>query len=147
MTFRSKIDAYFITFIVIAILFIGIVTIAPLIIDKEITTSTIVIMLSIFLFSVGFLLWSIFSIKYIFYEDYLLVKGGPFKSKIAYQEITKIAPTKDIFTGYRLLTSKNGIEIFYKSATLGSVKISPEETERFMSEIRKRCPHIQISSL
>ncbi|MBD3107568.1 PH domain-containing protein [Bacillus sp. AGMB 02131] len=42
------------------------------------------------------------------------------------QTITKASSTKDIFFGYRILSSKQGIEIFYKSATLGSVMISPK---------------------
>ncbi len=61
--------------------------------------------------------------------------------------MTRISTTNDIFTGYRLLSSKNGIEIFYKSASLGSVKISPKDVELFISELKQRCPTIQIDKL
>ncbi|MFD4706017.1 PH domain-containing protein [Gottfriedia sp. NPDC058432] len=42
------------------------------------------------------------------------------RSRIAYREITKISPTTEIFTGYRLLLSKNALEIIYKSGYLRS---------------------------
>jgi hypothetical protein len=72
-----------------------------------------------------------------------LVKGGPFKSRIPYEEITKVSPTREIFTGYRILSSRDAIEIFYKTAFMGSVKISPKEQKRFMIELEKHCPHIR----
>lgn len=90
------------------------------------------------------LIWTSFFIKYVLYDEYLYVKGGPFRSKISYDEITKIAPTQDIFTGYRILSAKSGIEVFYKSGPFGSVKISPKDRKRFLTELAKRCPHAQI---
>jgi len=144
MIFRSKADTFFTTFISIVILIIGAVTLLPPLIDKEASAAIIIIMSAIFIISVGFILWSAFSIKYVFYEDFLLVKGGPFRSKISYQNITKISPTNDILTGYRVLSSKKGIELFYKSAALGSVKISPEHKSEFITELKKRCPHAEI---
>jgi len=101
-------------------------------------------MSAIFIISVGFILWIAISIKYVFYEDYLLVKGGPFRSKIPYQTITKTSPTNDIFTGYRILSSKDGLQLFYKSAMLGSVKISPKNRRDFITELKKRCPNAEI---
>ncbi|KYD25219.1 hypothetical protein B4110_3001 [Parageobacillus toebii] len=43
-----------------------------------------------------------------------------------------------------MLSSASGIEIFYKSGILGSVKISPKEKELFLSELKKRCPNAII---
>jgi hypothetical protein len=142
MVFRAKIDSFFITLMSISILVISGILLIPLFLDKTRTMHDIVVVFLLFIISVGFFVWSVFSIKYVFYDDYLLVKGGPFRSRILYQEITKVSPTKDIYTGYRLLSSKSGIEIFYKSATLGSVKISPKENELFLTELTKRCPHV-----
>ncbi|WP_332871721.1 PH domain-containing protein [Paraliobacillus zengyii] len=137
MIFRSKVDTYFIIFISITVLLMGVVVYLPLLIDKEATISIVIIMSAIFIISVGFILWSAFSIKYIFNEDYLLVKGGPFRSKVPYQAITKISLTNNIFTGYRILSSKNGIEIFYSSTILGSIKISPKNKSRVYHRIKK----------
>lgn len=144
MIFRSKADTFFMTFIFMSILILGAVMLLPPFIDKETSASIIIIMSAIFLISVGFILWLVFSIKYVFYEEYLLVKGGPFRSKIPYQSITKVSSTNDIFTGYRILSSKKGLELFYKSATLGSVKISPEHKWEFITELKNRCPHAEI---
>lgn len=144
MVFRSKIDSFFIFIISFSILVICGVLLIPLFIDETRTILDTVIVFSLLIICVGVLIWSVFSIKYVFYDDHLLVKGGPFRSRILYQDITMVSPTKDIFTGYRLLSSTNGIEIFYKSGLLGSVKISPKEKELFLSELKKRCPNAII---
>ncbi|MEH7112475.1 PH domain-containing protein [Neobacillus niacini] len=120
------------------------VFIIPLSLDKERTIIDTIIVLSLCVLSIGFILWSAFSIKYVFYQDHLFVKGGLFRSRIPYEEITRILTTKEIFTGYRLLSSKDGIEIYYKSSSLGSVKISPKDIEIFISEIKKRCPNVHF---
>ena len=90
------------------------------------------------------ILWSSFSIKYVFHQDYLFVKGGPFRSRIPYENITKVSPTSSIFVGYRLLSSRDAIEIFYKTSLMGSVKISPEDQKAFIAELKKRCPNSVI---
>ena len=144
MVFRSKIDAYFATFLFIVILVIGGVTLIPLFIDKEATITIMLTMTSIFIVIISLILWSTFSIKYVFYQDHLFVKGGLFRSRIPYDKITKVSPTKAIFTGYRILSSKEGLEIFYQSATLGSLKVSPKESKLFISEIKKRCLNVKF---
>ncbi|TCW53294.1 PH (Pleckstrin Homology) domain-containing protein [Bacillus thuringiensis] len=139
MIFHSKIDKFFLFIIFFAIFTIGASTLLPLLFDNEATTTDVYILLSIFFVSSGFLLWSSFSITYTFYEDHLFVKGGPFRSKIPYGHITKISKTDNILVGYRILSSKDCYEIFYTSGALGSVKISPKDPERFVSELKKRC--------
>nr|MBO2478640.1 hypothetical protein [Bacillota bacterium] len=71
--------------------------------------------------------------------------GGTGHARYGHRVIkTKVVPTKNIFTGYRLLSSFDALEIFYHKALLGSVKISPKDTPAFLSELKKRCPHLQI---
>ncbi|MGJ7922895.1 PH domain-containing protein [Neobacillus sp. LXY-4] len=142
MKFRSKTDSFFVVIISITLLVILTVLIIPLFLDKERTSIDIFTVLSLCILSIGFVLWSVFSIKYVFEQDHLFIKGGLFKSKIPYDEITGLAPTKDIFTGYRLLSSKDALEVFYKSASFGSVKITPKNRELFISELKKRCPKV-----
>jgi hypothetical protein len=144
MEFRSKVDRFFIFTITITVFVILAVFIIPLSLDNGRTFIDIIVVLSLCVFLIGFILWSTFSIKYVFYQNHLFVKGGLFRSRIPYEEITRISTTKEIFTGYRLLSSKDGIEIFYKSASLGSVKISPKDIELFISEIKRRCPSVQL---
>ncbi|MDQ0257730.1 hypothetical protein J2S74_005192 [Evansella vedderi] len=145
MVFRSKVDIFFITFIFLMVLIMGAISLFPLLFIYEKASLSIVTLMSvIFIISVGFILWYAISIKYVFYEDYLLIKGGPFKSKIPYEDITKAAPTTDKSTGYRISSSEKGLELFYKSAPHGSIKILPKDKRQFITELRKHCPHAQF---
>ncbi|WP_377866563.1 PH domain-containing protein [Bacillus sp. R86525] len=143
MTFHSKIDKFFLFIIFFAIFTIGASTLLPLFFDDEATTTDLYILLSIFFVSSEFLLWSSFSITYTFYENHLFVKGGPFRSKIPYVHITKISKTDNILIGYRILSSKDCYEIFYTSGAWRSVKISPKDPEKFISELQKKCPALK----
>ncbi|BAQ11174.1 hypothetical protein OXB_2703 [Bacillus sp. OxB-1] len=145
MTFSSKVDRFFIRFIVIAVLIIGSLVFLPLFFeDVRNELATVLIWSAILLIVIGFILWTAFSVKYVFNQDYLVVKGGPFRSRIPYENITKISPTTEIFTGYRILSSRNGLEIFYKNSALGSVKVSPKNKNEFIAELKKRCSNLQI---
>lgn len=146
MTFRSKVDSFFVTIISVVILLIGLATLLPLFIDKNAELIEVIIVPSLFIFLTGIIIWSTFFIKYIFYDDFLLVKGGPFYSKIPYQKITMVSQTDDIFTGYRILSSKQGIEIFNSHTIFGSVKISPESETEFINELIKRCPDLKFKN-
>lgn len=144
MTFKSKYDTYFSTFILVAILILAGASLFPLFLveAREDLLVVSIICLSIFVSSVGLILWITLSISYTFKEKHLFVKGGPFRSRIPYEKITRITTTKDIFTGYRLSTSRDGLEIYYTTAAFGSVKISPKCKEQFISELKKHCPNI-----
>ncbi|WP_078552007.1 PH domain-containing protein [Bacillus alkalicellulosilyticus] len=144
MVFRSKIDRFFVVFIMILVLIIGVSTFFPLALEDGTDLSVVITLTSTFLIIASFVLWCVFSVKYVFYDDYLFVKGGPFRSRISYQDITKISPTSEIFTGYRLLSSRDALEVFYKTGAFGSVKISPRDKKEFLTELSKRCPNIQI---
>lgn len=145
MTFQSKVDRFFTSFILIAVLIIGAVIFLPLFIeDVRNELATVLILTTILLIVIGFILWTAFSVKYVFNQDYLFVKSGPFRSRIRYENITKVSSTTAIFTGYRMLSSRDGLEIFYKNAALGSMKISPKNKSKFITELKRRCPNLQI---
>lgn len=146
MTFHSKIDKFYIivllAFLFIMVFIIGALALLPFLSGDGLIG--ILISIIILLIVIGFTLWVSFSIKYVFNKKHLLVKGGPIKSRIPYENITKISPTTDIFTGYRILSSRNALEVFYENATLwGSIKISPENKKGFVDELKKRCPNLQ----
>lgn len=126
---------------------IGATGLIPLFLDTNVNTIDVIILGSIFIISVGFFIWTAFFIKYVFYKDFLLVKGGPIRSKIPYDEITQISFANDMYSGFRILSSKDAIEILYKKALLRSVKVSPENKELFISEIKKRCPGVKVHNL
>lgn len=75
----------------------------------------------------------------------MFVKGGPFKSKICYEDITKVTVTYfsvgDVLAGYRVMSSRDGIEIAYKSGMMGHIRISPDSKEQFVNELKKHAPH------
>ncbi|MGN7403361.1 PH domain-containing protein [Cytobacillus praedii] len=145
MVFQSKIDKYYLYVLISAIVIIGIACVLPLFLDKQIDLFGILCMLSIFFLTVGFLLWISFPISYSFQENHLLVKTGPFKKRVQYIEITSIRPTKDIFTGYRILSSMDAIAISYRSGLMGELKISPKDKDAFLSELRARVPAMKVN--
>ncbi|MGE7910600.1 PH domain-containing protein [Lysinibacillus xylanilyticus] len=106
--------------------------------------STVIIMSTAFIVSIVFVWWYANSIKFVFYDKYLLVKGGPFKSKIPYQSITRVSLTTDKYTGYLISSSDKGLEIFLSTAANGSIKILPKDKMQFILELKKRCPNAQI---
>ena len=87
------------------------------------------------------------SIRYEMLDDYLLVKGGPFRSKIRYEDITKVEAGQfsvaDTLVGYRVMSARDGVEIHYKTAIMGSIRISPNNKEKFIKELKTRARHAQ----
>lgn len=143
MTFHSKIDSFFIRFILAAILFIAAISFIPLLFEGA-PFSAFVIVTATFLVTTALILWITFAIRYVFLENHLLVKAGPFRSRIPYDSILKVAPTRDIFTGYRLLSSRDALELINNKTMFGTVKISPEDQSAFIAELKKRCPDLKI---
>ncbi|WP_144510529.1 PH domain-containing protein [Bacillus sp. FJAT-22090] len=146
MTFRSKRDNTFITFISVAIAIIGLATLLPAVFELFFTKSpdmtAVWITVGLFLLCAGFIVWISFDIEYTFTDEYLFVRGGPFRSKIPYEDITKVNPTTNIIAGYRILSSKDALEIHYKKALMGSVIISPKEQVTFLQVLTEKAPHI-----
>ncbi|SET71888.1 PH domain-containing protein [Oceanobacillus limi] len=145
MIFRSKVDNTFKILIYIFVILFGIISFSPLLLFDNPSSFDIITLVLLFVVSTGLLFWTTHFIRYIFFQDHLYVKAGLFRSKIKYNEITKITKTKNFFTGYRLMAATDGIQIYYKSALLGSIKISPDDLESFISEIKKRCPNVKIN--
>ncbi|AIF66504.1 PH domain-containing protein [Terribacillus saccharophilus] len=144
MVFRSKIDIFFVNFILIVILLLALASFWPLFFFNKIDLFEFLLLSSTFLIPAGVILWSVFSIKYVYYQDFLLVQGGPYKSRILYEDITKITSSNNIFSGYRILSARDAIDIYSKQAFWGSVTISPMCKEEFISELKKRCPNMNI---
>jgi len=129
----------------VVVIIIGAGSFWPLFIEEVRSELAAVLVIAlIFVIVISFILWTAFSVRYVFHQDYLFVKGGPFRSPILYESITRTSPTTAIFTGYRILSSRDAIEIFYKNAALGSVKIPPKNKSEFISEIKKRSPNLEV---
>src|SRR5690625_4110897 len=137
MVFRSKVDAFFRNFMLIVVLIIGAGSFFPLFIEEVRNELAAVLILTlIFLVLISFILWTGFSVKYIFNQDYLFINGGLFRSRIPYEDITKVSPTTAIFTRHRILSSTDELEIFNTTTFLGSIKISPKNKEAFIAVLK-----------
>ncbi len=144
MEFRSKVDkATIILYSIILFTFL-IVFLTPIIFDNQFETIEVVISLAGCFFFTGPILWFIFSLKYVLNEDHLFIVGGPFRSRIPYENITGVSSTKEVFVGYKMCLSSDALEISYRNAVMGSVKISPKKKELFLSELGKHCTQINI---
>lgn len=146
MKFRSKIDRTFVILMSIVLVFIALATLWPVAYELFYTNSpdyvAIWITVALFLVCTGFLIWISLDIQYTFYDDYLYVKGGPFRSKIKYKDMIKVNSSSNILAGYRILSSKDALEIHYKYSLLGSIIISPENQEQFVKLLLEKAPHV-----
>lgn len=148
LSFKSKRDKTFLRMIMVAIVIVALVTLVPAIYElffsAERDMLAVIITTILFLLCAGFIAWVSFDIEYTFTENHLFVRGGPIRSKITYSDITKVNPTTNILVGYRVLSSKDALEIHYKKALLGSVIISPEKQEVFLQVLVEKAPHIHL---
>ncbi|PZD96051.1 hypothetical protein DNH61_09030 [Paenibacillus sambharensis] len=92
-------------------------------------------------------MWLFFDISYKMEDDALVISAGPFRSRIPYENITKISKAKEIQAGYRPLLASDALEIHYCSGVFSSVKLSPRDKQRFLEELIKRCPSLIIGPL
>lgn len=144
MKFKAKRDTFFKRLLVFIVLFVNIPLIVPTFFIGETDVTDILIIIAIAAVVSLFMVWLVFGITYELRGDHLYVRGGPFRSRIKYEEITRVSMNPSIWDGYRILSAKDAIEIHYKSAILGSIKISPEPKQSFIEELKKRNPCIKI---
>ena len=78
MVYHSKADIFSITFIFLLVWIMGAISLFPFIA----TLLTVIIFSSLFIISAVFIWWYVVSIKYVFCEDHLLIKGGHSKRKL-----------------------------------------------------------------
>ena len=149
MHFSAKKDKTYLSIMGLLSLFIFVSLILPLITNIDWTVQTAVIRCVIFGGSIAFLSWFILSLSYTFHENHLLVKGAFIQKQIPYDHITNVRHIdgiSEMLSGFQLLTAKKGLEISYNSGVVGSVKISPQDEEAFLAELKKREPHVNIVS-
>ena len=146
MRFKTKRDPLFVCLWLFFLLVANLVLLWPLLLDPQALTRTELVGIIVPDALVTLLLaWLALDISYVIREDLLLVKGGMFRSKIRYNDITRITRQPNIWLGYRLLFSRDAIEIHYRNGVLGSVVISPVDQERFIQELIRRNPSIEFS--
>ena len=55
--------------------------------------------------------------------------------------MTKVNKSSNILVGYRILSSKDALEIHYKNSLMGSIIISPDNQEQFLQLLLQKAPH------
>lgn len=146
MKYKTKRDSFFIYLWTALILFINLVFFVPMLFDDIRFDEILIVCVFDFIISAS-LIWLAIDISYIIKDEYLLVKGGMFKSKILYKDITKITGSPNIWVGYRLLFSRDAIEIHYKTGLMGSVIISPENKQAFIEELLHKNSSIKVDGI
>lgn len=146
MKYKTKRDSFFVYLWTALILFINLVFFVPMLFDDISFDEILIVCILDFIISAS-LIWLAIDISYIIKDEYLLVKGGMFKSKILYKDITKITGSPNIWVGYRLLFSRDAIEIHYKTGLMGSVIISPENKQAFIHEILNKNSSIKVDGI
>ncbi|MFC5528882.1 PH domain-containing protein [Cohnella yongneupensis] len=144
MEFKSLKDRFFIVLWTVTVLIINLCFLIPLIFFPPQDQVELIIAILIDLLVTAFLIWIVSDIRYTFKQDHLFIKGGIFRSRIQYKDITKITRRPNIWVGYRILFSKDAIEVHYKTGLLGSVIISPTDKEIFINELKTRNTNIFI---
>lgn len=147
--YKTQRDRFFKVFILFCIVLVLAAFLVPYSISIALygggATSLAIIVSGILLLSIIFLLWPVLAIRYEFFDEYLLIRGGPFQSKIRYEDITKVQAkyfsVADTLAGYRVMCARDGVEINYKTGLMGHVRISPERKEQFLAELKMHAPH------
>ncbi|MFD2829653.1 PH domain-containing protein [Corticicoccus populi] len=137
MIFRSKMDRGFKILMTIVLTILTLSMILP-VFSPQTDYLTAFFLAALFIVTTGLILWTVLHIKYVMYDDYLYVQGGPFRSRIKYSDIIGIKKTNHIAMGFRIVSSSDAVEISYKSGFWGHVIISPEDRDLFIEELEKR---------
>ena len=91
---------------------------------------------------------SIFYYAMSFWKSTSLSKEAHFGSKIRYEDVVEVEvkyfSTGDMLAGYRVMGARDGIEIHYQTAFMGSIRISPEHKHQFLQELERHAPHARF---
>lgn len=88
------------------------------------------------------ILWIYYGTFYVLSEDYLILRCGPLKVKIAYENIESIKDKKSFLSSIALSTDK--FELRTKDKGVSMVYISPLNKEEFVKELSKKCTDLKI---
>jgi hypothetical protein len=90
----------------------------------------------------GFLAWAWSATYYVLNESDLFIRSGPVTKSISFESIAKIKSIRSWSSS--AATSSRRIEINY--GRYDYVQISPLDEEAFLTELKKRCPHLRFDT-
>lgn len=128
MLFKSAVDSWFYAIIGLSIL-LGMISLWPIIPMGD--SSSIVLSISTFLLTSGFLIWLVLSTEYRIVSHNLLIRSGPFRWTIPIEEIHSIEPSRSVLSSPAL--SLDRFRITYGSGK--QVLVSPKRREQFLQAL------------
>lgn len=87
-----------------------------------------------------FIAWLWIATYYVLTGNELFIRSGPITKSIPFESITKVKPIRSWMSS--AATSSRRIEIHY--GKYDYIHISPLDEDTFLSELKKRCPHLHI---
>ena len=144
MTFLPKFDRSFQDYMITVMLFCAGCFFIPFVI-LSFDLMLFWFMVGLYVVVIGMFLWTMFSTRYRFRQSYLYLTGGFIRIKIPYKNISHVTRTFEIRAGLHLMTSKDGLIIYFQSTVLTEFKISPNKQQDFLKELIKRAPQIQLN--
>lgn len=88
---------------------------------------------------IGLVTWVLLSTRYTITTDHLAIRCAFVTFRIPLQSITKVRPTRTVLSAPAL--SLDRLEVTHDA---GIAVISPAHAERFLAELRARCPRAEI---
>ncbi len=140
--FLSKVDAWLVILVVGAGAF-ALVPMASVVVDGLSKPSNAVVLIAsalVVLLSVLLPIWLLLDTSYRLSGEQLTVRSGPFRWVVPLAKIAEVQPSRSVLSAPAL--SLDRIRIDYGAKSL---LISPRERERFMDELRQRCPKAHIT--
>lgn len=93
------------------------------------------------LFVTGLMSLVVWPITYTLTSDHLVIRAGVFRSRLPYDTITAVYPTRNPLSSPALSLDRTRIDYTGK---IGFALISPESREQFMRDLAERAPHLTI---
>lgn len=140
MKFSSRKDYLFTSIIMAMCLLLGSIIGFTVVNSKSIISVLFPIIIT-FLVLV-FLIWIFLDTNYEISKTHVKYFSGPIRGKIEVNKIRKIISGKTLWVGLKPATAKHGLILKYNK--FDEIYISPETNEKFISEILKINPDIEI---
>lgn len=139
MKFEPKRDLWLSCLIWLSVISLVVVGIFPLLFEEVGLWEGVAVMV-ICLASAGLTAWFWTATYYILRKSELMIRLGPIKMTIPYADIIRITPTRSLLAS--MATSSRRLEIKY--GKFKYVHISPLDQDKFLRELKRRRPDINI---
>lgn len=97
---------------------------------------------ALFIGVAGFVLWLLYGTRYTLTDALLLIRSGPFRWRVALDEIEEVLPTRNPLSSPAC--SLDRLRIRYRGARFG-IMISPRDKDRFLRDLTRRVPELRLA--